>query len=278
MNFQRSAGGNTTYFNGEVASKAWKDYFPTVYLIKETITFHLFSLLALLYALWLIEKPFWVNAKKRIWSWLRNHFTESAIIFFIIIYWTAILRGNLNIGVRHLLPTFPFAILLVGGTISLFLKPPYSKLKKGLVLWFLIFQAYSVLSVYPHFIAYFNELAGGPEKGYEYVVDSNLDWGQDLRRLSYWVEDNNIEKIHLDYFGGADAKYYLGEKYAPWWGSRSPEDLSKGDYLAVSATLLQGGRSKPGPGFNEPTDYYKWLNKYQPIKKIGYSIFVYRID
>jgi hypothetical protein len=144
----------------------------------------------------------------------------------------------------------------------------------GLLLW----QAISVISIYPHFLAYFNELAGGPNQGYIYTVDSNLDWGQDLKRLKKWVDEKGIDKIYVDYFGGGDAEYYLKEKYAPWWGQRKPEELPRGSYLAISATLLQGGRGIPVPSLNQPSGEYRWLDEYQPIIMIGYSIFVYYID
>ncbi len=113
---------------------------------------------------------------------------------------------------------------------------------------------------------------------YIYVVDSNLDWGQDLKRLAKWTEENGIDKIYLDYFGGAGTEYYLKEKYLPWWGDRDPKELPKGSYLAVSATFLQGGRGKPVPNFSKPTGFYSWLDGYTPIARIGYSIFVYYIE
>ena len=104
-----------------------------------------------------------------------------------------------------------------------------------------------------------------------------MDWGQDLKRLTQFVEENKINKIYLNYFGGGSAKYYLGEKFQDWWGDRNPADLPPHSWLAVSATLLQGGRALPAPGFNQKTDYYNWLNQYEPVKVIGYSIFVYHL-
>ena len=109
-------------------------------------------------------------------------------------------------------------------------------------------------------------------------MDSNLDWGQDLKRLKNYTDEKGIDKIYVDYFGGSDAKYHLGNTYAPWWGDRNAEEFPKGNYLAVSATFLQGGRGELAPGFNDPSGYYRWLDKYEPVAKIGYSIFVYYID
>ncbi len=76
-----------------------------------------------------------------------------------------------------------------------------------------------------------------------------------------------------EYFGGGDPGYYLGDKveYFSW------EKPQKG-WVAVSATLLQGGRGNPAPGFNQPTGHFNWLDQYAPVTKIGYSIFIYHIE
>ena len=277
--FQRATSGNTTYFLGEVSATGWKNYFPIVYLIKETLVFHILTLIALLYAVFLIRlRQGFGGQVKKLKNWISFHFPEFAMFSFIGIYWATSLTSDLNIGVRHLLPVFPFTMLLVGGTIVKLLKAPFLKIKYlilgGLILW----QVFSVVSIYPHFLAYFNELAGGPNQGFVYTVDSNLDWGQDLKRLKKWADENKIDKIYVDYFGGGDAKYYLKQKYAPWQGTQDPNKFPKENYLAVSVTFLQGGRGLPAPGFNQPWGYYLWLNKYQPVAKIGHSIFIYYID
>jgi len=276
--YQRGIGGHTTYFLGEISAAGWPQYFPIVYLIKEPLAFHILTAISLIYLSFLIKEPLWKNTFRRIFDWIKNHFTEFSMITFILIYWASSITSNLNIGVRHLLPVFPFTFLLVSGLLNLWLKnPPYGI--KYLIIGILIFwQIISVIKIYPYFLAYFNEIAGGPDNGYLYTVDSNLDWGQDLKRLKKWIEENKIEKIYLDYFGGGNPEYYLKEKYAPWWGTRNPKELPKGNYLAVSASLLQGGRAKPAPDFDQPYGYYLWLYQYEPpIAKIGYSIFVYYI-
>lgn len=278
MVFQRASGGNTTYFWGEVSASGWKTYFPSVYMLKEPISFHILSLIALFYALSIIKRPALLRLTTRLKSWSDKNTAVLAMLLFIFIYWGVSLKSNLNIGVRHLLPVFPFTIILVSGIISKWLNPPRLKVKTAFILLLLLWQAYTIFAVYPHFLSYFNEIAGGPKNGYFYTVDSNLDWGQDLRRLKKWVDQNGIDKIYVDYFGGGDAKFYLGEKYKMWWGTKSPEELPKGSYLAVSATFLQGGRGEPVEGFNQDYGYYRWLDDYIPVVKIGNSIFVYKID
>jgi 4-amino-4-deoxy-L-arabinose transferase-like glycosyltransferase len=289
MAFQRTSGGDTTYFLGEVSGAGWKSYFPIVYLIKEPLTFHILTIISILYLIWLIYKSFRKNPIKTVLkNWVKYHFVELSCLIFIAIYWTTSLIINLNIGVRHLLPVFPFTILLVSAATISWLTPHHKrwgvKLKWTIFGILILWQAISIISIYPHFLAYANEIVGGPDNLYNYVVDSNLDWGQDLKRLSQWANEKGIAKIYLDYSGGYDKryysaeKYYLKEKFFPWWGTRSAEELPKGSYLAISAFFLQRGRGKPAPGFDQPTGYYHWLDKYQPVKKIGYSIFVYYIE
>lgn len=274
---QRGLGGNTTYFMGEVSAAGWKNYFPIVYIIKEPLTLHILTIIALLYTAWSLKKPFWQETFRRFSDWLKTHFPEFTMASFILIYWVFSVSSPLNIGVRHLLPLFPFTFLLVSQAMMSWLKSP-SKIKYAFFGILILWQMVSVLKIYPSFLTYFNEIAGGPDRGYIYTVDSNLDWGQDLKRLKKWVDANRIEKIYIDYFGGADTKYYFQDKYQPWWGTRDPKELPKGSYLAVSATFLQGGRGAPVPGFSQSYGYYLWLDQYKPITKIGYSIFVYRID
>ena len=74
----------------------------------------------------------------------------------------------------------------------------------ALGLWY----AGGTLLQHPHHLAYFNELAGGPANGWRLLVDSNLDWGQDLKRLGEWTRANHVGKLKLSYFGSADPGYY----------------------------------------------------------------------
>lgn len=277
MAINRSATGNTTFFMGLLSAEGWKSYFPIIYFIKESMVFHILTLIALIYLAWLIKKPFWQNTWNRIKEWVKSHFTEFSMLTFLAIYWLTSLTSKLNIGVRHLLPAFPFTFILVACVLSILMKPPFLKAKVFILAFLISWQMSSVTSVYPHFLAYFNQAAGGPDQGYLYAVDSNLDWGQDLKRLESWLENNNIDKIYLDYFGGGNAEYYLKEKFLPWQGERKPTELPTDSYLAVSASQLQGGRGIAAKGYEGPTGYYNWLNSYTPVAKIGYSIFVYRI-
>jgi hypothetical protein len=134
--------------------------------------------------------------------------------------------------------------------------------------------------IYPDYLAYFNEFAGGPRNGYTCLVDSNLDWGQDLKKLKHWLDRHKIaEPINLCYFGMADPRYYqiphvnlLGgcvfEPEEPFQAARIP------GYLAISATNLQGVYlSAQGRAL-----WARFLQDAHLIDTIGYSIFIYRLE
>jgi len=285
MVFQRTAGGNTTFFLGEVSAVSWKRYFPIVYIIKTPLSLNILALIALLFLAWQVPKI--KNWKFEIRNWLKKYFAEISMLIFLAIYWGVSIKGNLNIGIRHILPTFPFIYILISGQIKRIFdylkkaKPRHKvaglSLAKIVLSILLIWYAFSSLSIFPYYLTYFNELIGGAKNGHLYVADSNLDWGQDLKRLAKWADQQGIEKIKVDYFGGSDVNYYLGNKYEEWHGDYKPED-AKGNYLAISASFLQQGQAVPAKGFNQSTDYYLWLTQYKPITVIGNSIFVYYID
>ena len=273
----RTGGGNTTYFLGEVSASGWPHYFPFVYLIKLPLAFHLLTLLALIYGFSRIKKPYFEKTCARFKNWIKNNLFVFTALSFITIYWLSSLNSPLNIGVRHLLPIFPLIFTLVAGNTSRWLKD--SNLKKYLVGALILWQVVTVIKVYPHFISYFNELVGGPSQGYKYTIGSNVDWGQDLIRLKEWTEKENIDTIYIDYFGGSSIDYHFSEeKLERWWGSRDPKELPDNSYLAISVTFLKQGQGKATPDYDGETGYYRWLEKYDPIKKIGHSIFVYKID
>lgn len=280
---QRAIGGNTTYFLGEVSRMGWHNYFPIIYFIKEPIAWWLSVIIALVMIGFQLRKPF-RKPKNRFQDFIVKHFAEFAMLLWLVIYWAVSINSTLNIGVRHLLPIYPFAILLVTGQLSRIGKARIpAKLKKSIVTLVVLIMGWYVLesiNIYPYYLTYFNQFAGGPQNGYKYAVDSNIDWGQDLIRFSDWVKQNNIPKIETDYFGWADAQYYLSSRYIPLWGSKyldgndfSARNESDG-WMAVSASFLMGSQGSP----DQPNPInYIWLQSYKPYTVIGHSIFIYRI-
>jgi hypothetical protein len=111
-------------------------------------------------------------------------------------------------------------------------------------------------------------MTGGPDGGWQYVTDSNLDWGQDLKRLAQLVDQRGIREISLDYFGSADPAYYMANKAKSISSCSQPV---KG-WIAVSAMSYTESRRKP------ECDYRRWLPMEKLVARAGYSIFVFRVD
>ena len=275
--FQRGIFGNTEYFLGEISAAGWKDYFPIVYFIKTQLAFHVLTIIAIFFGFLSIKRPFWKQMVPRFKFWIKDNFAVFTMLGFVLGYWLVSLSGNLTIGVRHLFPLLPFMFVLISlATLKLLGKLKNKALitAKIFVAGLLAWYAIPIILLYPYFLTYFNMAAGGPSAGSRYVVDSNLDWGQDLKRLKKWVDENNIEKIKIDYFGGGNVEYYFGEKYEKF----DPKSGPQTGWLAISATPLRGGQGRPAPGFKDPTGYYNWLKDYEPVSVIGNSIFVYHIE
>jgi len=131
---------------------------------------------------------------------------------------------------------------------------------------------------YPRFISYFNEVGGGIWGGYAYAVDSNYDWGQDLKKLQTFVFESNVQKIAVDYFGGGHVPYYIPG--AVLWDETKGNPLNENiEWLAVSINELiydVHAVDPAGPEFGARR--YRWLaHPLEPYAKAGTSIFIYRL-
>lgn len=174
----------------------------------------------------------------------------------------------------------PFLILI--GSSVLYYKIAFKKKVRfgiGLMAVWLFIES---LVIFPNYLVYFNELIGGPSQGHNYLVNSNLDWGQDLKRLKKYLDQNHIEEVNLSYFGSADPDYYhiRYKKMLGVNGRETGEETSEEiqrltaprlGFIAISATCLENIE-----GFF-PGASYDWLKKYKPMANIGYSIFIYNI-
>jgi hypothetical protein len=272
---QRASGGNTGYFLGEISGSGWKHYFPVVYALKEPLPFLLLAIAALgsgIYAF--AKKP--KKTVKNLPETTATRFPEMAIGIFILVYAIVSIRSPLNIGIRHLMPILPFIYVLSVEAIRLKAGRAAKPIMAACFAWLAVGTAFST----PYYISYFNEIGGGVWGGYKYVTDSNYDWGQDLKRLAEFTEENGIDKIAVDYFGGGNPKYYIGEDKADyWWSSKGNPADSGMKWFALSVNTLQQAKARPAEGFDrKDEDTYPWLqNPYEPYARIGTSIFVYKL-
>jgi hypothetical protein len=255
---------------GEVRQGGWWYYFVVTLLVKTPVP--LLVLMSVALAL---------GAAR----WRRTTLVSAFLVVPAAVYFVFISASGFNLGHRHLLVILPFLIVSTAVVIpwaarrGVWVKAGLSVLS----LWYLA----SSLSIFPHYLSYFNELAGGPGNGARYLADSNLDWGQDLKGLKRYMEQQGIERVWLSYFGTANPDYY-GIRYDALPGSVFPArqpirpDLQALERLprlpgtvAISVTNLQGVYL---PFVGVTPGYFEAYRDVRPTARIGYSILVYRFE
>jgi len=244
-----------SYLRGRLSSKGWWYYFLYAFMVKTPIALHLLILIS-------------------IWFTVRHRRMTAADAFLILpmlgVFIVFSFFNRLDVGLRYVLPVFPFLFVWLGRLGRIDVRKPL--LRWGAAVIVLGF-AVSSLSIFPDYLAYFNAWAGGPSNGHRHLLDSNLDWGQDLKRLKTYMDREGIEEVGLAYFGHVDPEIY-GIQYH-LIGER-PES---GD-IAVSANYLYGlpyvitYGDRPVP---VRPDAFRWLRAYNPRADIGHSILVYSI-
>ena len=247
----------TAFLLGQASADGFWSYFPVAFTVKTPLP----TLILLFIGLWML---------------IRGRLSRMHGFFLIvpaISYFSFAVWSWANIGVRYILPIYPFLFVLAGGTAAQLWKG--GRWIKGCVVLLAIWSLWSCASTYPHYLAFFNELVGGPKNGYKVLLDSNLDWGQDLKGLKRWMDANGVNKIRFLYFGWIDPEYYgIDASYVPgsWIGYDPPatQTPEAPKYVAMSAQLLYG--------YSREDSFVKPFRSREPVATIGHSIFVFKLD
>jgi hypothetical protein len=238
-------------------TSGWWYYYPIAFLLKVPIAF----IVALAFLVILRSKEKFSKFRE----------SEVLILIMLIVYaLTFTVAVKINIGLRYMLPIFPALHILASRLVIVRIK---DKIKWAVLAAIIIFYAGATLNVHPHYLSFFNSFTGGPKNGYNYLIDSNIDWGQDLPLLKKYMDENKIDEIKLGYFGTADPNIY-GIKFTPL----KRED--RGVKAAVSVNYYQGYpprlmyNNKPLYGL---PDYYSYLRDYAIADRVGYTFLIFDI-
>lgn len=201
-----------------------------------------------------------------------------------LFFFAAALLVQVASGYRYILPVVPFLLVYAASSVTFIEKwlEGRGALANRLSTYGLLFAAigwyaFGTAGVYPHYLAYFNEIAGGPENGWRSLVGDDIDRGQALDALKEWLDRQGVDQVKLAYQGVADPAYY-GIDFEPLpgpfddWESRYsfyPDEPAPGIY-AISVNSLQGLH------LSDP-DTFAWFRQRQPLVKIGYAIFIYEV-
>lgn len=179
---------------------------------------------------------------------------------------------------RYALPVLPFAFIWAGRIVPAAMA---SRPLAGIVLACVLATVASSLRICPHSLSYFNEAAGGPENGPAHLLDSNIDWGQDLLHLRRWLDQHpEARPLGLGYHGTFDPKLILPEfenaPSGPEKGTASAADVGpRPGWYAISVHLVCGGLQEPDP--DAPDRHYLYFRHFASIARAGYSIRIYHI-
>lgn len=251
----------TSFLLGKIYPHGVWFYFPVAFTIKSSLSF----LLLLLIAVWAI-------AARRFTPWREIYFLTIPPLFYLVIA----MSSGMNIGVRHILPMYLFFSVLIAGAASKLIRDHRRWL--FLVVSLLIFQAISTSRSYPAYLAYANELWGGPPRVHELLSDSNSDWGQQLKDVKHYLDRRNIKDCWFIYFGEGviDASYYgipckpLPTADSLWVNEPANAPPAIDGTVLISAGDLSGFEFGPAP--LNPYEQFKSL---RPVDVIDYGVFVY---
>jgi len=256
---------NNAFLAGAYSDDGWWYYFPVAFLIKTPL-----SLIALA-AIGVV-----VFVRRRHELRLEN---EAFVVVPVVIYFAVSAANTFHVGIRHLLPIYPFILLFGAAGAMVLVRGRSGRIALGalIAVW-----AAVVADVYPHTLTFFNRSVGGPGNGYKYLADSNVDWGQGLKLLKKWMDRESVPHIALAYFGTADPAYYdidYTQLPAATPGLNLPSIARRWTkpplpgYVAIGATVLTGVYLDP-----EWQLFYRGLHASRPVAVIGNSIFVYWLD
>ena len=255
---QNLAYGRESFLLGQNGMHGWMLYFPIAFVLKTPLgTLLLLALLPLL-------------ARRYHLPWRE----ELALGLFPLLYFLSALSSTIDIGYRHLLPILPY-LYVSAGRLAAWLRDERARWGRWLLAASFALTVAEGGWLHPHYLTYFNLIAGGADRGWQYLADSNTDWGQALKFLAARQRRDDLGPVYLSQFTFYDPAAY-GVDYRPL--APLPDappvlprrfDPQPGWY-AISATTLDGV-PLPYP----PT--YDWFRHREPQERLGHALFLYHV-
>ena len=235
--------GHSAYLLGETGTRGWWSFFPIAIGIKTPLPFLFLVCAGAVWTVW-PRRSAW-----RCWAPLVCGLGVLLVC----------LPSSINIGVRHALPIYPLLAIVGGYAVTcLWRSKRYAVAARAIAAALLIWHGTASIRAHPDYLAYFNELAD--DRPEEFLVDSDLDWGQGLVALSEELRRRGISTVSLAYFGTAD----IDRHKLPAPRQLPPGERRQG-WIAISVSTMQ-------------KEYgFRWLEDHEPVALIRKSIRLYYI-
>ena len=247
LQVRRGQVGFYNYLFGETSRTGWPWFYAVVLALKVTVGAQVLAALALLHR---VRRGAGLNVRE-----------EALLLFYPFLLLVAMSLGNTQAGVRYILPAFPFFMVWLAVQAR-----RLAASGRGLAACVAILFAaagFESLRLHPHHLMFFNVIAGGPEQGPRYLITSE-DWGQDQRRLGVWQAENGVKRLFYSRYNPSPESWYITSRQAPC------EPLLSGKYALQAIEVHRPKRVEPG--------CFDWLTQEAPDERVGYSIYIYRVD
>jgi 4-amino-4-deoxy-L-arabinose transferase-like glycosyltransferase len=252
--------GQTASLLGAYSDTGWWYYFPAAFALKTTIPFLLTSVAALAWALWRLL--------------IKRDRLFLPLLVPLGIYVLVSMMSQINIGIRHFLPAFPFVFILGGAFFDRLLRPRRAGQVALMVVvlltgWIVV----EAVRAYPNHMSYMNELTWRHPPWY-YLSDSNIEWGDDVADLATYLRARGETKVRAALLGGWATLPRYGVDYI---SLLVPADvqLPETRYVAIGASFLNGSTvaiTGPGP---QRQDFFSQYRDRKPEAVFGNSIYLY---
>jgi dolichyl-phosphate-mannose-protein mannosyltransferase len=243
---------------GQISLRGWWYYLPVTLAVKTPLA----TLIALALALGLFWK---ISRPRDVWATL-------AVLVAPLIYAISAMHSDMDVGIRHFLPLYPF--LYIGlGVVAASALARFGSRAVAVVAILLLGLAVETCCAFPNYLSFFNIATGGYRGGARILSDSNIDWGQNLPALADWQRQHPQYQLMLSYFGAADPRYY-GIHYHNLPGSFAPDDEpiipGRQPYGAISVVILQGSYLDAAG-----RQFYEQFRDHPPTQILGGGIYLY---
>ncbi len=231
--------GLMAYIDSRYSDNGWWYYFPFAFLYKTPI--YIFVFIIILIGLF-------IKSPKKYFHEKNLYLISIALLFFILACFS-----KMNLGIRYILPVYVTLFILLGQIITVKEKLYHS------IIWGILCISiiYIMWQISPKYLTYFNEIAGGPRNGWQHLIDSNIDWGQDVYRLKDFLLKNHIQKIYVDYVWKKEPLDYNKINYTIF-----DKNKNTSGHLAINASALPAN---------------KWLfdENCKLLSRLGNSLYIF---
>jgi hypothetical protein len=269
MVVQDSREGRPAFLLSQVSETGWWYYFPVAFALKTTVPFLLASICGFVWALYQVLR--------------RKRYVLLYVVLPGVLYLALTMTSHLNIGVRHVLPMFPFVAIAAAGFISALIEFGLKRrriLGLALAVIALVPGLAIALLTFPNYLTYFSPLAGGTDRGWQKLSDSNVETGQEIKTLSKYLKDRGQNRVTGIMVGGEFLKFYgiQLDDFPGWYADDDSEDSEDGEtekvdteYVAIGAWYLSEIDLS-----DEQKQIIEPYRRQKPEAMVGNSIFVFR--